>query len=34
MEFDIVLKMMKICFYVILTIVEVLTGKNSDKDEF
>ena len=34
MEFDIIVKMVKICLFVILTIAEVLTGQKPDKDEF
>ena len=34
MEFEIILKMVKICLYVILTIAEVLSGEKPDKDEF
>lgn len=34
MEFDLILKMVKICLYVILTIAEVLTGDKPDKGEF
>ena len=34
MEFDIIVKMVKICLFVILTIAEVLTGHKPDKDEF
>lgn len=33
MEFDIIVKMVKICIYVILTIAEVLTGDRPDKPE-
>lgn len=34
MEFDLIAKMVKICLYVVLTIVEVLTGEKPNKDEF
>lgn len=34
MDFDVIAKMVKICFFVILTIAEVLTGKKSDNDDF
>lgn len=34
MEFDLVVKMVKICLYVILTIAEILTGEKPDKDNF
>lgn len=33
MEFDIILKMVKICLYVILTIAEVLSGDKPDNKE-
>ncbi len=34
MEFDLILKMVKICIYVVLTIVEVLSGEKPDKEDF
>ena len=34
MEFDIIVKMVKICIFVILTIAEVLTGDKPDKTDF
>ena len=34
MEFDVIFKMVKVCLYVVLAVVEVLTGKKSDNDDF
>lgn len=34
MEFDIIVKMVKICIFVILTIAEVLTGEKPDDKDF
>lgn len=33
MDFEIIMKMVKICIFVVLTVVEVLTGDRPDKDE-
>lgn len=34
MEFEIIFKMVKICIFVVLTIVEILSGDKPDKPDF
>lgn len=34
MDFDLVLKVMKICFFAFLTVIEVLSGDKPDKPNF